>query len=608
MRNPEIVLNTLCKHSNVPDYKYERLYRILFNKEMFYVAYEAIHANTGNLTAGTDGKTMDGMSIPRIEELISSLKDESYHPLPAKRKYIPKKNGKLRPLGIPAFNDKLVQQVVKMILEAIYEGHFETVSHGFRPHRSCHTALIAIQRTFTGAKWFIEGDIKGFFDNIDHDVLIEILSKRIVDERFLRLIRKFLNAGYVEEWKFNNTYSGTPQGGIISPILANIYLDQFDKYMLEYAKNFDKGESRRRNNEYFRINTRTVNLRKQYKAEKDEAVKASLLEQIKELQEQKFSMNCQDPMDENYKRLKYIRYADDFLVGVIGSKADCEKIKADITQYMSEKLKLELSAEKTLITHSSENAKFLGFDVTVRSLDVRKRNAKGTLQRNFKGKVRLNLSSKTVKKKLEEYGAVKFTNENGKDVWKPKARSKMIGMKPEDILAKYNSQIQGFYNYYCIANNVSSTCADFGYIMEYSLYMTLGQKLRRTVGQIKDKFRKDKDFVIPYKDGKGRDQYRILYNGGFKRQKGFKDAYVDDIPQTIYVPKPRLAERLKAGKCELCGAEGAVVMHHVRKLKCLDGNTPWGKMMLDRHRKSLVVCEACMNKIRYARNKPNDNT
>lgn len=152
------------------------------------------------------------MSIERIEQLIESLKNETYQPAPSKRAYIPKKNGKKRPLGIPSFNDKLVQEVVRMILEAIYEGSFEHTSHGFRPGRSCHTALISIQKSFTAVKWFIEGDIKGFYDNIDHDVLIGILRERIADERFLRLIRKFLNAGYIEDWVFHRTYSGDTAG------------------------------------------------------------------------------------------------------------------------------------------------------------------------------------------------------------------------------------------------------------------------------------------------------------------------------------------------------------------------------------------------------------
>ena len=596
MRNPEQVLNILAGHSNEPEYKYERLYRILFNEQMFFAAYQRMYAKPGNMTPGTDGKTEDEMSIDRINKLIESIKDETYSPNPAKRIYIPKKNGKMRPLGIPSFEDKLVQEAVRMVLEAIYEGHFEWTSHGFRPNRSCHTALKSLQNNFNGAKWFIEGDIKGFFDNIDHDVLVCIMQERIADERFLRLIRKFLKAGYIEDWKYNITYSGTPQGGIISPILANIYLDKFDKYMKEYISRFDKGKERAYNKEYCCLNTKTVNLRKKWKAETDKTVKTELLAKIKAMQEEKNKMPYRLPMDENYRRLKYVRYADDFLIGVIGSKADCEQI----TEYMMSSLKLELSAEKTLITHAKENAKFLGFDITVRTLDVFKRNNKGIKKREFVGKVMLMLSSETVRDKLRSYDAVKFTNENGKDVWKPKSREKMVGMKPEDILAQFNLEIKGFYNYYCIANNVSSTCADFGYIMEYSLYMTLGQKLRRHVGQIKDKYRKGKDFVIPYKDAKGNERFRILYKEGFKRKNAFTDDFLDRTPCTMYVPKPSLAERLKQQTCEMCGATDInVVMHHLRTLVGLKGDTSWGKLMLSKHRKTLVVCESCYAKIQF---------
>lgn len=373
MRNPEIILNTLSSHSKVSDYKYERIYRILFNEEMFMLAYERIKSKPGNMTPGTDGLTIDGMTIDRIGKLIESLKNESYSPQPAKRVYIPKKNGKKRPLGIPTIEDKLVQEVTRTILEAIYEGHFESTSHGFRPFKSCHTALISIKKTFTGMRWFIEGDIKGFFDNIHHATLIDILRMRIADERFIRLIWKFLRAGYLEEWYFNKTYSGTPQGGIVSPILANIYLDQFDKYMKEYATLFDKGESRKIRNEYMNLNMRTVNRRKKRKATEDPVEAAALDAEIKQLQKQLRSMPVRDEMDENYRRLKYVRYADDFLIGVIGSKQECERIKEDITNYMRDRLKLELSAEKTLITHAREEAKFLGYRITVKTLDVMKK-------------------------------------------------------------------------------------------------------------------------------------------------------------------------------------------------------------------------------------------
>ena len=219
MRNPKNVLESLTSKAASKDYHYQRLYRNLYNPAFFLLAYERIQAKPGNMTAGSDGKTIDGMSMKRIEALIQKLKDFSYQPKPARRTYIPKANGKTRPLGIPSFDDKLVQEVVRMMLESIYEPTFHVTSHGFRPKRSCHTALQYIKRNYTGVKWFVEGDIKGCFDNVDHHVLVQILRRRIADEHFIGLIWKFLKAGYMENWEYHNTYSGTPQGSLISPCL-----------------------------------------------------------------------------------------------------------------------------------------------------------------------------------------------------------------------------------------------------------------------------------------------------------------------------------------------------------------------------------------------------
>ena len=597
MEKSERVLKALSDHSQSSDYKYERLYRYLFSEEMFAVAYQRIYAKQGNMTPGTDGKTIDEMSLERIERLIVSLKDESYQPHPARRVYIPKKNGKKRPLGIPSFEDKLVQEVVRLLLEAIYEGHFEGTSHGFRPHRSCHTALGMIQKSFAGAKWFIEGDIKGFFDNIDHNVLISILRERISDERFLRLIRKFLNAGYVEDWKYNKTYSGTPQGGIISPMLANIYLDKFDKYIKEYAAKFRKGDRRSINPEYWRLNNKKNRLKQKLQKTSDEQMRKSYLYEIAQLSKQMLSTPHKDAMDADFRRLQYVRYADDFLISVIGSKSECETIKADITQFMREQLKLELSDEKTLITHAQDKAKFLGYEIFIRKSDAVKRNRDGVLKRDFNGAVVLTLNSAVIQKKLTEYNALEVRNIDGKDIWWSKPRRYMTPMKPEDILAQYNAEIRGLYNYYSLAANVSKECASFAFIMKMSMFKTLGWKLNTSARKVRQKYQKDKDFVIPYNDAKGKQKYRVFYNEGFKKRNAQFDVDYDKLPQTMYVPYPSLVERLKDGRCELCGKEGKVVMHHVRTLTKLKGNNEWEKLMLKRHRKTLVVCEDCNSMI-----------
>lgn len=213
LRNPIEVLKTPSEKAVNKSYRFKRLYRNLYNPEFYYLAYNNICSGQGNMTPGSDGQTIDGMSDKRIEKIIASLKDHGYQPRPARREYIAKKNsGKKRPLGIPSADDKLVQEVVRMILESIYEPNFSPDSHGFRPKRSCHTALKHIDINFKGAVWFVEGDIKTCFDSFDHQVMVSILRERIDDEYFIALIWKFLKAGYMEQWHYHKTYSGTPQG------------------------------------------------------------------------------------------------------------------------------------------------------------------------------------------------------------------------------------------------------------------------------------------------------------------------------------------------------------------------------------------------------------
>lgn len=592
MRSPERVLNSLNEHSKDSSYKFERLYRILFNEELFYVAYQKIASNGGSTTKGSDGRSIDEMSLARIETLIASLKDESYQPHPSRRVHIPKKNGKTRPLGIPAFEDKLVQEVVRMILEAIYEGHFETTSHGFRPKRSCHTALLHIQKTFSGAKWFIEGDIKGFFDNIDHDVLVGILRERISDDRFIRLIRKFLKAGYVEDWTFHNTYSGMPQGGIVSPILANIYLDKLDKYVKEYIRHFDMGTKRRpgkESNDLANERKRTV---RKLKKVKDGTEKAALVARLKAIEQERAAFPSGDEMDGSYRRLKYIRYADDFILGVIGSKEDALRIKEDIKSFLSESLALELSEEKTLITHTGKSAKFLGYEITVTRDNHQRRDVRGCLRRTYGKRVRLNVSMATLRDKLLEYGAMEIKLRNGKEVWKPKCRSGLIFNDDLEILDRYNRETVGFCNYYLIANNCV-VLHNFRYIMEYSMYKTFAGKYRSTVRKINKKYRYNKLFTVKYEQ-KGAIKSRTFYKTSFKRRTTAFNGSCDIEPYSIAdVSRTNLTDRLKAEKCELCGATGKLIMHHVRNLKDLKGKESWERLMSARKRKTIALCPSC---------------
>ena len=591
-RNPEKVLNSLTEHSENLDYKFERLYRILFNEEMYYAAYQRIYAKPGNMTAGADGQTIDQMNLNRIEKLIASLKDESYQPKPSKRVYIPKKNGKMRPLGVPAFDDKLLQEVVRMVLETIYEGQFEDTSHGFRPKRSCHTAITHVQKTFSGVKWFVEGDIKGFFDNINHEVMINILKERIADDRFIRLIRKFLNAGYLENWKFHNSYSGTPQGGIVSPILANVYLDKLDKYMKEYMENFDRGKVRERNEQSLKLHHKRGYVLKKLKVVKDQTEKAELIKHLKANRKESMRIPSGNEMDANYRRLKYVRYADDFLIGVTGSKQDAINIKEDIKNFLKEKLALELSDEKTLITHSEKAAKFLGYEIYVQKSNTTKRSENGRLRRVYNKRIRLMIDKDMVKNKLLEYRALEIKIHNGKEQWKPKPRPNLVCNDDLEILDKYNKEIRGLYNYFSLANNCS-TLSNFGYIMQYSMYKTFAHKYRTKVSQILKKYHRDGHFSVKYQLKSGMVKDLTFYHEGFKKKAPVSNN-IDNLPKnTSYTANTSLINRLKAEKCEMCGATGKLVMHHVRKLKDLKGKTPLEKRMIARKQKTIALCGNC---------------
>src|SRR5215831_9928650 len=355
MQTAEVVLSVLRERGR-KGLPCTQLYRQLFNKDLYLLAYGNIYSNQGAMTPGASEETADGMSEEKIEQIIEAMRRERYRFSPARRVYIPKKNGKLRPLGMPTWSDKLVGEVVRLLLEALYEPQFSDGSHGFRRFRGCHTALREINNTWTGTAWFVEGDISDCFGSLDHEILLGILAEKIRDNRFLRLIQNMLKAGYLEDWAYRDTLSGVPQGGTVSPILSNVYLDKLDKFVeRELIPQYTRGAARRLNPEYNRMAMRLRRARKRG----DRAEARDLLKQLRTLPRD-------DPMDPGYRRLKYTRYADDHILGFIGPKAQAEEIKARLAEFLRETLGLELNDAKTLITHArSQRARFLGYDIGV---------------------------------------------------------------------------------------------------------------------------------------------------------------------------------------------------------------------------------------------------
>lgn len=595
MQKAETVLSILKQKSKQDEtYEFDRIYRNFFNEDFFMWAYQKIHAKQGNMTPGTDGKTIDGFNKKQIADLIELLKGERYQPEPVRRTYIPKKNGKMRPLGIPTFKDKLVQEVARQILEAIYEPIFSDNSHGFRPNRSCHTALHQIKNTCRGTNWVIEGDITACFDNIDHEVLLQILSKKIRDGRFLELIRRFLKAGYLEFSQKHNSISGTPQGGIISPILANIYLHEFDKYMEEIMKKYTVGTKRRPDHEYHVLSTKRTR-----------AMNRGQIELAAEYLKKMQSIPSLDQMDKNYLRVKYVRYADDFIVCIIGSKAMAVEIKEKIAAFMQQELRLELSKEKTKITNLSDGrVPFLGYEISksqentkqvVDSIGRKKRSVNGTIQLLVPGSV--------IRKKLEPF------KKNGK-AYPFVARASLPVM---DIIALYNAEIRGLYNYYCLATDVSKKLATFKFYHYYSMVKTIARKEKSTVHKVIKKYGID----VPRKVGTGTIRIvgiRYTTKEGQKTMTYFNDSLkkvdkpLNNVPDTFgqVFSGGQLIKRINANVCELCGAETKdLQVHHVRKLKDIvkkykkrgTSAPKWVRTMGVIHRKTLVVCHDCHVKI-----------
>lgn len=593
MRIPKVVLNRLTTKAKEQNYVFERLYRNLYNKEFYYEAYAKLYKNKGSNTKGINNDTIDGMSEKRIEKLIEKLKNQTYQPNPVRRTYIPKKNGKARPLGIPTFEDKLVQEVARRILESIYEPQFSVHSHGFRPNLSCHTALKEIRNTFTGTRWFIEGDIKGFFDNIDHHRLIGILRRKIRDEKFIHLIWKFLRAGYVEDWVFHKTYSGAPQGGIISPLLSNIYLNELDQYVEQYMDNYNKGENRTHNLTYHNLASKIAKRKSNNKRDWSSLTKEQKQERLQELKmlyKELQSHDSKDLFDPNYRRLKYVRYADDFILGVIGTKKEAEQIKQDLKMFLKEHLKLELSDEKTLITHSKKNARFLGYDIRVVRDWHRMKMPNGTKKRKFNYQTKLFVPHEKYIQKLVQLNALKIGPNNG---WKPVHRPYLVHNDDLEILRTYNAEIEGYYNYYRLASNVH-VLQSFRQTMKYSMIKTYANKYKSTVSKIISKHKINGKFGIQYETKEGP---KIAYFTEQRMEKNdaIKQPIVDVVENTlVYSGRTSLIDRLLAEKCEWCGATGIPLeMHHIHKLKDLKGKKMWEQRMIARRRKTMALCVSC---------------
>lgn len=592
-------LEVLRKKNVDPTWVNDDLYRLMYRPDFYVVAYERLKSKPGNMTPGADGTTIDGFSMETIEKIISQMRDESFGFSRARRVQIPKAKGGTRPLGIATPRDKVVQEVIRLILEAIYDSpygpSFSDNSHGFRSYRSCHSALKSIRNTWNGVTWIVEGDVKAAFDNIDHETLIGTLRKRISDERFLNLIWKALTAGYYEFKKPINSIVGTPQGSIVSPILCNVFLHELDKFSEGLIAKYETGSAPKRNPEYRRITARVERIRKEMGAN---ALRSETRQNLAlQLKTTSVELRQTNPVVNNgqYIRLKYVRYADDWCMGVNGPVEIAEKIRNEISEFMSKTLKLELNMEKTHIRHAkSEEAFFLGTRIRVGSETPRVsrvlRHGKTFLKRNA-GWTPVMMAP--VNKLVERLHLKGVCDKAGN----PVAKYAWATLDDDQIVDMYSSVWRGLANYYSFVDNLG-TMTRVQYILKYSAAKTLAMKHRSSVRKV---FLKHGDSLRVRKEtskGKLATTQFFLLKEWSKNPNAFSIGLME-TPDEIFRRHQRLRTRSKLGEdCVVCGSTENIHMHHTRSIRTIGVKvTGFNRLLAKINRKQIPVCIDCHKKI-----------
>lgn len=581
--------------------KVRKLHKLMRTHEgLWYAAYVKLQGNKGALTPGVTGNTLDGFGEERVAALMKSISARTYRPSPVRRTYIPKdpKNptGKKRPLGVPTGDDKLVQEVVRSLLEAVYEPVFSDRSHGFRPGRSCHTALKQIVNSWKGSKWMCDVDIKGYFDTIDHETLLRLLARKIDDRAFLKLIRAFLKAGYLEDWKYNVTYSGTPQGGVVSPVLANIYLHELDRFMEKKIAAFNRGARRKPNPEYCRLRNLASSRRRKLREHGETHPNAAKWRrEIQEMDATKARLPSVNMHDKGFKRLHYVRYADDFLIGIVGSKKEAVQMMAEVRSFVEGPLKLTISEEKSRIGAMNKGTVFLGYGVQTRRTNKRMKcrlEAWGKPVYAVKRTVTDHIHLYVPDEKIRNFASAKGygTMDAGqKDI---RFRSWMQVLSDYEIVAQYNAELRGFANYYALAPKYSSNRLEW--MAHTSLYKTLARKHDTRWGKVFARMRCPVHGRALAYHQDGEERRLPVFRLKHRAMPSSQDP--DRRPNTfMFASRSDLLQRIAARKCEYCGTEDAPFeVHHVRKLADIkDGASWWQRLMSARRRKTLVLCKPC---------------
>lgn len=563
-------------NKNDPQHVNNSLIHIVSDPELLILAYETIKSKPGNMTPGVDDVTLDGINLNWIYNISKDLKAGKYKFKPARRVLVPKKDKvKKRPLTISSPRDKLVQQAMYSILNAIYEPFFLDSSHGSRPNRGNHTALKALKYQFKGVKWCIEADIDSNFPSIQHKVLMKLMRRRICCSKFLALVKNSITAGYMYKGDFIHSDVGIFQGNVNSPILNNIYLHELDLFMESLSKSFDKGKSRKASPVYSKL---------LYKKSKLDDVN-----QIKRVRRELWKIPSKDPRDPNFRKLVYVRYVDDFVVGIIGSREEAVDVRNKIRNFLKDELKLNLNEEKSLITHFSKN--FISFLGAYIKGDWEKEKRIGVIKKlGVTRKVRLtswNVLYAPIKDIFEKASQNGFFKKK-KGLYVPTKVGRLINLDHADIIKYYNACIRGILNYYSFANNRKSL-GSFVHGLKHSCARTLALKYKlrfasKAFGRFGGKLKCPSTKI------------ELFIPNTFKAIKIF--AVSCPTPDVILFKKwnDKFTSSNLLKHCVLCGSSERIEMHHVRKIKDLKMKMVHKKMdwftaqMASINRKQIPLC------------------
>ena len=614
---PESLHDRVSTYNRVPRKRSQGIYQQMIQTDSLKAAYEAVSCKSSANTKATTDETLDATSEATLTALHRKLKDHSFKFKPVRRVHIPKKDGSKRPLGIPSPRDKIVQKAMCNVLEEIYEKEelFLDCSHGFRPGRSTHTALK--QATlWTGVKWFIEGDISNYFDTIDHEILVKLLEYEIDDREFTDIIRKGLKCKYIDLVNATSEIGkiGTPQGGTVSPVLSNIYLHELDLWITEsFVKPSRKsGKISIPNPEYKKLHDRISNLSQVFKSSYRYNTKLTEEEladrklEIRKLEKERALIKSTIPGD-GY-RIYYVRYADDFLIGVNGSYDLACKIRGKIGAFLKKELSLKLNMEKTVITSTKKGrALFLG-------AELRMHFSRTNDQKVVRMKKR-SLSNRLLKKRvpnsniialaplqklveeLEEQGICKIRNFSKREII-PKRKTAWLNLPIEDIISKYNSVWQGTLSYYSFAYNRSQLNL-IQYLLEHSLACTLMNKMKlNSRAQVFKKFGRPIKYRFKTENKKGEPKTHTIQfkvENTLARINKFNKTK-QRLPNAPFLWSLRSKYRWSSF-CSICQSGDDVEMHHRRPLKASATDNTLRGITRNMTRKQIPLCRACHVKV-----------